>query len=102
MSGSGSRRSLLQTVRAKATYKGRVLLPLLTERLRLVAPGITIKALPFSREDFGLLQRDEVHLILTAIEHVPENLFRQQLFTEHNVCMVNPLFLEANKHLSIE
>ncbi|MFV0438691.1 MAG: LysR family transcriptional regulator [Desulfopila sp.] len=83
-------------------YEYIVLLPLLTERLRLVAPGITIKALPFSQEDFGILQRDEVHLILTAIEHVPENLFRQQLFTEHNVCMVNPLFLEANRHLPMD
>lgn len=83
-------------------YEFIVLLPRLTERLRYLAPGISIKALPFNTEDFGPLQRGEVHMVLTAIEDVPETLYRQQLFAEKNVCMVNPLFLEKNKDLSLE
>lgn len=87
---------------AALDYEYIVLLPLLSERLRLLAPGITIKALPFIMEDFGMLQRDEVHLVLTALEHAPENLFRQQIFTEHNVCIVHPSLLETDRPLSAE
>ena len=83
-------------------YEFIVLLPLLTERLRRVAPGITIKALPFNKEDFGPLIRGEVHLVLTAIENVPDTLYRQQLFTERNVCMVNQLYLQMNENLTLE
>ena len=87
---------------AALDYEFIVLLPLLTERLRKVAPGLTIKALPFNTEDFGPLLRGDVHLVLTAIEDVPDNLFRQQLFIEKNVCMVNPLFLQLNSQLTLE
>ena len=87
---------------AALDYEFIVLLPLLTERLRKVAPGISIRAIPFNSEDFGPLLQGEVHLVITAIEDVPDNLFRQQLFTEKNVCMVNPLFLHMNKQLSLE
>lgn len=87
---------------AALDYEFIVLLPLLTERLRKVAPGLTIKALPFNTEDFGPLIRGDVHLVLTAIEDVPDHLFRQQLFVEKNVCMVNPLFFHLNKELSLE
>lgn len=83
-------------------YEYIVLLPLITERLRLLAPGIKIKALPFINEDFTPLIRGDVHLVLSAIEDVPETLFRQQLFTERNVCMVNPLFQLMNENLSLD
>lgn len=87
---------------AALDYEYIVLLPLLADKLRKVAPGITIKALPFSNEDFGPLMKGDVHLVLTAIEDVPENLFRQHLYTETNACMVNPLFLNRNRELSLE
>ena len=83
-------------------YEFIVLLPMLTERLRKLAPGITIKALPFNNEDFAPLLRGDIHLVVTAIEDVPDNLFQQQLFLEKNVCMVNPLFLQQNKQLSLD
>lgn len=83
-------------------YEYIVLLPLITEQLRRLAPGIAIKALPFVNEDFGPLIRGDVHLVLSALEDVPETLFRQQLFTERNVCMVNPLFQKANENLSLD
>jgi len=83
-------------------YEYIVLLPLITERLRLLAPGITIKALPFINEDFEPLIRGDVHLVLSALEDVPETLFRQQLFSERNVCMVNPLFQQINENLSLD
>ena len=83
-------------------YEFIVLLPLITERLRVLAPGISIKAVPFVNEDFDALMRGDVHLVLSAHEDVPETLFRQPLFTEHNVCMVNPLFQEATKDLSLD
>lgn len=87
---------------AALDYEFIVLLPLLAERLRRVAPGLTIKALPFNTEDFEPLIRGDVHLVLTAIEDVPDSLFRQQLFVEKNACMVNPLFLHMNKQLTLE
>lgn len=87
---------------AALDYEFIVLLPLLTERLRLIAPGITIKAVPFTGDDFEPLMRGEVHLIVTAIEQVPENLYRQALYEEKNACMVNPLFLESHPNLSID
>lgn len=83
-------------------YEFIVLLPLITERLRLLAPGITIKALPFVNEDFDPLLQGDVHLILSALEDIPETLFRQQLFTERNVCMVNPLFQQDQQSLSLD
>lgn len=86
---------------AALDYEFIVLLPMLTERLRLVAPGITIKALPFTGDDFEPLMRGEVHLVLTAIEQVPENLYRQALYDEKNACMVNPQFLESHPELSV-
>lgn len=87
---------------AALDYEFIVLLPQLTGRLRKVAPGIRIKAIPFNTEDFAPLLQGDVDLIITAIEDVPDNLFRQQLFTEKNVCMVNPLFLHRNKQLSLD
>lgn len=87
---------------AALDYEFIVLLPLLTENLRRIAPGLTIKALPFTNESFEPLIRGDVHLVLTAVEDVPEDLFRQQIFIETNTCMVNSLFLHLNRQISLE
>jgi DNA-binding transcriptional LysR family regulator len=87
---------------AALDYEFIVLLPLLTERLRVVAPGITVKAFPFSNDDFGPLIRGDVDLVLTAVEEAPRNVYRQQLFDEVNVCLVNTRFLESHPEMSLD
>lgn len=87
---------------AALDYEYIVLLPLITERLRLIAPGITLTALPLAHEDFNPLIRGEIHLVLTALENVPDVLYRQKLFSERNVCMVNSLFQQNTESLSLD
>ena len=87
---------------AALDYEFIVLLPLLTERLRMVAPGITVRAFPFSNDDFGPLLRGDVDLVLTAVEEAPRNVYRQQLFDEVNECLVNKRFLESQKEIALD
>ena len=69
---------------------GLIFLPRLVARLRLSAPGCTLRALQVPMHQVaGALESGEADLALGSLHSVPEGLFQQQLFTRSFVTIVN-------------
>lgn len=69
---------------------GLIFLPRLIARLRLAAPGCTLRALQVPMHQVaGALESGEADLALGSLHSVPEGLFQQQLFTRSFVTIVN-------------
>ncbi|THC46287.1 LysR family transcriptional regulator [Massilia sp. Mn16-1_5] len=69
---------------------GLIFLPRLIARLRLTAPGCTLRALQVPMHQVaGALESGEADLALGSLHSVPEGLFQQQLFTRSFVTIVN-------------
>lgn len=72
---------------ASVDYELQVLMPSLISVLRQKAPGIRVSASNHSGLDYGPLMRGDVHLVLSAYDQAPPNLYRKQIFHEDNVCL---------------
>jgi DNA-binding transcriptional LysR family regulator len=69
---------------------GLIFLPRLVARLRLDAPGCTLRVLQVPMAQIaGALESGEADLALGSLHSVPEGLFQQQLFERSFVTIVN-------------
>jgi DNA-binding transcriptional LysR family regulator len=69
---------------------GLIFLPRLVTRLRLAAPGCTLRVLQVPMGQIaGALESGEADLALGSLHSVPEGLFQQQLFERSFVTIVN-------------
>lgn len=68
-------------------YEHFTLMPLINNKIRKLAPGLQLKAIPQDGLDFSHLIKGESHLVLTAYQHVPPSLYRFPLFKETNACI---------------
>ncbi len=67
-----------------------IFLPRLIERLRVAAPGCTLRTLQIPpRQIFSALESGEADLAMGSLHFMPEGLFQQQLFTRSFVTIVN-------------
>jgi DNA-binding transcriptional LysR family regulator len=68
-------------------YEHFTLMPLINNKIRRLAPGLRLKAIPQDGLDFSHLVKGDSHLVLTAYQHVPPSLYRLPLFKETNACI---------------
>lgn len=87
---------------ASVDYELQVLMPSLISVLRQKAPGIRVSATNHCGMDYGPLMRGDVHVVLTAYEQAPLNLFRKQIFDEDNVCLASTRHPHIGSRLTIE
>ena len=87
---------------ASLDYELTVLIPSIISYLRQEAPGIKITAVDVDGPDFGPLLRGDVHLVLSAYELVPLNLYRARLFDEIKVCLASTRHSRIGSHLTCE
>ena len=67
----------------------RLYLPALLARLAEEAPGISLRFLPFSRGDFGILDSGEADFLMTAVESSGESYRRRLLYTNTHVVVMS-------------
>lgn len=76
----------------------RLFLPLLAAHLSQEAPNMKLRAIPFERGDFGILDSGEVDFLLTAAEGNADRFRRRLLYDNDHVVVMNNKLAEAIDH----